>query len=387
MITVYLPTGSDGRLAREHFQSALLLELKAWLNWPICILGDFNMSLSDSIFLGQLQPGGWRRPLMIDVQGRQDPPTYRSGQQCSVIDDILISPNAFGVGEVGLVTYVEGLQHAILTVPAQAYRETPHPVMHPPPLDSTVHRQVVTPVDWAAVNDMIRRSTEQMLALCTTSAWYPLQVQLSHAWSLFLQHFKTHLEKCHVQCDSAVSPTHAYGRSWKAPPPRIKKRGHGLHDRAHTIARKCVHRLIAVARNDASPELLQKISAHRTIVMDMLCLSAAQFAAALDGPATAAPLWSERLKVLEDKLQRKQLATWKRKLACPGGRPTRAVWTCGRLPLSGCCRRRLVPHCGTCIGLAKLLVCGRLSCWTCACSWSLKVPARYLRLRPSGRSP
>ena len=137
VVCVYLPTGTDGKAERESFQRALVSELHEWTLWPTCVLGDFNMTLDSSTLLGHLEPAGWYRPIMVDIHGKEGIPTYRSGSHESIIDDILISPQALGFCDLALVTYVDEMQHATLTIQSHATSEPYHPVMHPPPIHST----------------------------------------------------------------------------------------------------------------------------------------------------------------------------------------------------------------------------------------------------------
>ena len=283
------------------------------------------MSLEESQLLGHLEPLGWRRPVMIDGFGHTEPGTYRSGETCSTVDDIILSPNVWGFSEVALVTWLDDMQHATLTLAGHGSREDTHPVMHPPTIPSNSARAVVSPVDWEGVEREIRERYDTIVPNYWTQPWFPAQQKINEAWSLFLQELKKHLITCHVDSSIETSPTHAYGRPWQHNTKNSQRAIQTLTQRDLMIARRATHRLIAVARGMSPPALLHKVRAHAQVLCDVLALDDVQFSSALENPERAAPLWKGRLEAATAKCHRRQLTQWRNKLSGHNGRPTRAL--------------------------------------------------------------
>ena len=62
LMNIYAPAGAQAKQARSQFYSDLALELNAWPDAKIAVMGDFQEPLSQSLFFLQLAATGWRIP-------------------------------------------------------------------------------------------------------------------------------------------------------------------------------------------------------------------------------------------------------------------------------------------------------------------------------------
>ena len=199
VINVYLPSGTEARTARETFQSRLLEEVMEWGSQATVIVGDFNMDLKDASLMAQLSPCGWRRPFLVSPEGVPQSVTFFSGPIQSGLDDFVISPDAHTLAEVALVTRVPGMQHCVLSLMCRqgSSEEAPH-VLHPPQLQSTRNRHIVTPVDWQEVNDKMHGEYLRLVQETRADPWFHVDTCLNDSWNSFMCAYKRHLEACHV---------------------------------------------------------------------------------------------------------------------------------------------------------------------------------------------
>ena len=271
---VYLPSGSQTTQARIHYQQVIADEIAAWPHAAAMVVGDFNMSPNDCTLTGLLEPSGWRRPLHVSEEAVPQEYTYFSGGMATGIDEFFISPDMLQIHDAIVLTRVQGLQHCLLTGVCRVREDGEYlAVRHLPVLDFNPKRSFVSPIDWHQLEHDMARAYRAIMASVRDPHWNNTQCLVDEAWAQFQAMLLRHIQACHDTHDPTKSSyMHEYGRPWKkAPPPRK----HAAHERGGDLkeARRAVHRLITLAREEGHEALLTKIQKMKVQVCSVLELS------------------------------------------------------------------------------------------------------------------
>ena len=266
-------------------------------------------------------PHGWR-PFLVSPDGTPQNVTFFSGETQSCLDDFLISPDCTFLSEVAVATRVPTMQHCVLSLIGDlSCSEYAHPVCHPPQIDSGAGRSIVTPIDWDQASHRCKSAYQELQATLQIDPWTSATDLVTRAWDEFLECFRRHLRACHV--DNPRDPTLAYGADWRTKKIRSTKKG--LSD-PHAVVRRAVWRLVALVRGECHTNVRDKIRRQRHEVCKILSLTSLQFEQALMDPHSHSRQWVQKLQHVGEQEKRRQRHIWKKKLACPNGHPTRAVY-------------------------------------------------------------
>ena len=324
LVNLYAPSGAQAKQARAQFYHDLAEELNAWPNAPIALLGDFQETVTQTLFYLQLAAVGWRLPLPFDSQGNPAPYTYKLGQTESSIDHVLVSPNFDEQLQTINVKPLTGVAHALLTCHIQLQPQPAYPrIAYPPKLqfsaaqvnmDDLWHETAVR-IEECVHEHKTRQERDQL-------SWEAAQSIIDCVWSLFEETLRLHLSLNGTIASHATGSPASLSSLGDVSKHWVQAPQGAYRDTADRIAHKAVAWLVSLARKEGVARTTSQLLKHRRVVCETLNLTGRQFQAAMSAPEAHVSLWKSRLAEHKDRAAHRALRRWRAKLFSSKAAPT-----------------------------------------------------------------